>query len=135
GAFIAERSIDFMKKSKEEGKPFFTVASFQDPHAPFNSPEEAAEKYKVEDVDPPIGGEEDLATRPKHYQEHFHGKWDRGRNPNREAKYPGGVSEEVARERIAKTYAMIDVVDQNIGKMPRRTSGRLWSLGQGPVLL
>lgn len=114
-AFIAERSIEFMKNAKENGKPFFTVASFQDPHAPFNPIESLAEKYKPEDVVMPTGGRDDLATRPEHYLKHFRGEWDRGRGINK--NHPDGLSEAVTRERIAKTYAMIDLIDQNVGKM------------------
>lgn len=116
-AFIAERSIDFMKQTKEDQKPFFVVASFQDPHSPYNPPESLSEQYKPEDVLMPVGGEEDLRSRPQHYKDMFNGKWDRGRNPDKVAKTPGGISKTATRERIAKTYAMVDLVDQNVGKM------------------
>lgn len=116
-AFIAEKSIEFMKKSKDNGKPFFTVASFQDPHAPFNPPEEMAEKYSTKDVVMPKGDKEGLESRPKHYINHFKGEWDRSYGGRKKPKHPDGISESVTRERIAKTYAMIDLVDQNVGKM------------------
>lgn len=113
-AFVADRSIEFMKSSREVGKPFFLVASFPDPHAPFAPPESTAKKYSPENVVMPTGGKEDLASRPKHYMEHFTGNWDRGR---KRTPKPDGVSEAETRDRIAKTYAMVDLIDQNVGKI------------------
>lgn len=113
-SFIADRAIAAMQRAQADGQPFFTVASFQDPHAPFNPPE-SLDTYDPDEVVMPIGGEADLATRPDHYREHFRGEWDRG--PRGKKPHPEGFSEAVTRERIAKTYGMIELVDQNVGKL------------------
>ncbi|MFN2351838.1 MAG: sulfatase, partial [Kiritimatiellia bacterium] len=116
-AFVAERSIEFMQSSRQAGKSFFLVASFPDPHAPFVPPADTAETYAPADVVMPAGSADDLASRPPHYREHFQGQWDRGHSARIKKPTPHGVTEAETRDRIAKTYAMVDLVDQNVGKL------------------
>mgnify|MGYP006283743511 FL=1 len=61
------------------------------------------------------GSREGLADRPDHYLRHFRGGWHR--KGNIPEKHPDGLSETVIRQRIANTSAMVDLIDQNIGKI------------------
>jgi len=114
-AFVADRTIAYLESKKEEDNPFFIVASFPDPHLPFNPPEEYAQKYPVSEINEPIGCEADLKTRPDHYQQYFRGGWHRkGIVPER---HPSGIDDTTTRTRIALTYAMTELIDYNIGRI------------------
>lgn len=112
-AFVADRSIDFIQRHADE--PFFLVASFPDPHAPFNPPAAIAERYSPDDVVMPSGSRDDLASRPEHYRLLADFAWSRS-GPS-EPKRPGGLSEAHTRERIALTYAMVELIDHNVGRL------------------
>lgn len=113
--FVAERSIEYLRNAQQAEAPFFLVASFPDPHHPFDPPEEVAQGYDPAEVVMPAGGAEDLATRPEHYLQHFRGAW--GRSGLHKARHPEGVAEVVTRERIAHTYAMVDLIDRGFGRI------------------
>ena len=112
--FVADRSIDYLRR-RDPSKPFFLVASFPDPHHPFDPPGETLSKYPPETVDPPIGGPEDLATRPEHYLRHFRGEWTRG--GLREAAHPEGIDDATTRLRRSATHAMNDLIDRQAGRI------------------
>ena len=114
-AFVADRATDFINRCAQSETPFFLVASFPDPHAPFNPPASVAAEYSQDEVAMPLGGPEDLRTRPPHYEEHFRGAWHR--SGPRSPMHPEGLTESETRERIALTYAMVDLVDRNVGKI------------------
>lgn len=114
-AFVAERAVDFIKHGREPDKPFFLVASFPDPHHPFNPPAGIAAEYAGREIVDPVGGPDDLATRPEHYRQHFAGQWHRsGIGP---VRHPEGIPTEHTRELIRHTYAMVDLIDRNMGKI------------------
>lgn len=113
--FIGERTSDFIRDERDKEKPFFVVASFPDPHAPFNPPQECTSSYDFEDAIIPVGDKKDLESRPAHYRDHFKGEWHRkGRV---EANHPDGLPENSMKERIVHTYAMVNLIDENIGKI------------------
>lgn len=114
-AFVAERTCRFLTEERDKSRPFFMVASFPDPHHPFNPPKEHAKRYPHDNVVDPVGGPEDLATRPAHYWDHYCGLWDR--SGVRAEDEPIVVSTEQRNERIALTYAMVDLIDQSIGRI------------------
>ena len=76
-AFIGDRSAAYIREQAGENVPFFLVASFPDPHHPFNPPREVAEKYKNAPVKQPVNEQDSLETRPTHYKQHQTGVWHR----------------------------------------------------------
>lgn len=113
--FVGERTSEFIRNERDPSRPFFIVASFPDPHPPFNPPREMADKYFGSPVKEPIGGPEDLQTRPEHYRKHLNGEWHRkGLIP---ARHPGGISKEDRIEMIQYAYAMVELIDRNVGKI------------------
>jgi arylsulfatase len=111
--FVADRTVNFLRNWRDKEKPFFAVASFPDPHHPFNPPCQVAEKYERGPNQKPVGSPEDLQSRPAHYLKHFRGGWHRkGTIPE---KHPDGIDEQAMHNRIACTNAMVDLIDQNIG--------------------
>lgn len=113
--FVAQRTIDFITKEIDKDKPFFVVASFPDPHHPFDPPKECAKRYTPNNVISPIGSKKDLKTRPYHYRQHFNGEWSRKKTTP--SRHPNGLKMEHQNEIIAHTYAMVDLIDQNVGKI------------------
>lgn len=114
-SFVADRTIDFIGGERDENRPFFAVASFPDPHAPFNPPQSLAKKYNLDQVELPVGGPEDLESRPGHYYQHYQGGWHRsGIKP---LSHPEGINREEEKQRIANTYAMVELIDQNVGRI------------------
>lgn len=114
--FVGERTVNWLKEKRDPDKPFFLVASFPDPHHPFDPPEETAARFPMEGLPSPIGGPEDLETRPAHYRKHFRGEWHRtGVTPKHTT--PDGLGEVQSKERIRNTYAMVSLIDQNVGKI------------------
>ena len=115
-SFVGERTCRWLREQRDPEKPFFLVASFPDPHHPFDPPQETAERFSMERLAPPAGGPEDLETRPAHYARHFRGEWHRsGVTPK--TTTPHGLGEAQARERIRNTYAMVSLIDKNVGRI------------------
>lgn len=112
-AFVARRAEAFIASERDQSRPFFLVASFPDPHHPFDPPADLAERYPVTAPATPVGTPEDLVTRPAHYRQHHEGRWHRKGVGT--AGRPDGISDEHARERTALTHAMVDLIDQNVG--------------------
>lgn len=114
--FVAERACDILRQRGEDGQPFFLCASFPDPHHPFNPPEEIAQTYDPAEAPSPVGTAEDLATRPPHYRQMLEGRWHRS-GVSDTAKRPDGTDGTTARQRIANTAAMVDLIDRNVGRI------------------
>jgi arylsulfatase len=115
--WVGERSASFIRAHQD--RPFFLFASFPDPHHPFDPPRSLAVKYAEKDragaLPGPIGGPEDLVSRPAHYAQHFRGGWHR-RGPVPEA-HPSGPPEDVVRRRRSNTAAMIELIDRGVGSI------------------
>ncbi len=156
--FIGERSADYIHQHVGDEEPFFLVASFPDPHHPFNPPYETALRYKDVPVKLPVNEDDDLATRPIHYRQQQQGVWHRAgilketpdmteeekaqvkknveiisefmdekilaglglltRGGSTEEKLESNRVEAQERDqRIRNTYAMVDLIDQGVGKI------------------
>lgn len=113
--FVGERAVNYLRNVRNPQQPFFLAVSFPDPHHPFTSCAEDYEEWKDRPVGVPVGTPDDLKTRPAHYALQHDGGWTRrGEVPLR---HPGGVPKEIAEERIRHTYAMIERIDKNVGKV------------------
>jgi arylsulfatase A-like enzyme len=156
--FVGERAADYIRNHAGGEKPFFVLASFPDPHHPFNPPYETALRYRDTPVKLPVCEGDDLATRPEHYRQMKEGIWHRagllretpgmsdemkkrvqgtaekvaefmdeqiladmglasgGRAAGGEVK-DAGISSEERDQRIRNTYAMVDLIDQGVGRI------------------
>lgn len=114
-SFVGERTCAFLREKRDPDRPFFLVASFPDPHHPFDPPQELDERWRERDVKPPVGDGADVATRPEHYRRHLDGAWNRF--GLKDAATPGGLPKEWEWDRIRKTYAMVELIDENVGKI------------------
>ncbi len=156
--FVGERSADYIREHADGEQPFFLVASFPDPHHPFNPPYETAKRYQDVPIKMPVCEDDDMETRPTHYKHMKQEIWHRagllketpdmseemkqrvegtaervaefmdkkileglgisnGGRSEAKKKSQAGVSIEERNQRIRNTYAMVDLVDQGVGRI------------------
>lgn len=51
---VADRTIEYLRQSKESGEPFFIACGFSKPHTPFVAPKEFFDLYNTEDIELPV---------------------------------------------------------------------------------
>jgi arylsulfatase A-like enzyme len=112
--FVAERTEWFLKEGRDKNKPFFTVASFPDPHHPFNPPEDIANLFDPEEMANAIESD-DLESRPERYKQHFRGGWHRSGAIDESS--PEGYTEKEIALRRAYTAAMVHLIDKSVGRI------------------
>lgn len=119
--FVADRSVAAIERAAGEGRPFFTWASFQDPHPPYLVPEPWASLHDPADVT--IGrlepGELDLMPPwfgPTQQPSPDFSDW-------RETPYANHgfqshlITEAELRRNVAIYYGMISFVDAGVGRI------------------
>lgn len=112
--FVGDRSVEYINEYSKKDKPFVLVASFPDPHHPFDPPRDLIEKTAYDDIDMPIGNAEDIESRPIHYTQHSQGIWSRGGLTGDKGTI---IDEKTTKLRREYTYAMIELIDNNIGRI------------------
>lgn len=110
--YIGETATTYIRHQRKKDKPFFLTVSFPDPHFPFTPP---AECVKEREVKWPVGTKEDLQDRPIRYRQHYEGRWSR--KGIGQVTTPQGISEDLTHKRIAYTYDMVELIDENVGKI------------------
>ena len=156
--FVGERSADYITQHSRDDKPFFLVASFPDPHHPFQPPLDVARRYEDIPVKLPVHEDDELLGRPRRYRYHKYGVWHRAGllqpidgmpeedvaqcgkcadiiaafmdpkilaglglethgESNAGKHTPSVISAHERDQRIRNTYAMIDLIDQGVGKI------------------
>lgn len=108
--WIADEAIDFIGQARR-GKPFYFMANFFDPHHPFGAPEPFRALYDADRLPPPRGGVAELADKPA-VQGEYHLKSYGGHAPGF-AEY----SQEELREARAGYYAMVSMIDAEVGRI------------------
>ncbi|KKK91740.1 hypothetical protein LCGC14_2709910, partial [marine sediment metagenome] len=115
-SWLGRIGADYLRRMAAEGKPFFLWASFPDPHHPFVPPRPYDTMYDPADVVMPRFGAEALADKPAHFREAYEGggrQWEGISMGDRLAE----VTEGQLREILARTYGMITLVDENVGRL------------------
>jgi len=97
--WAADMAIDFMKEEREE--PWLMSVNVFDPHSPFDPPREVLDRYDVDKMPPVLLRESDADLHAQL------GKVDGG----------GAITPEKTREVQAAYYAMIELIDDNVGRM------------------
>ena len=118
--WTAERTIAHIERSLAEGRPFFTWASFLDPHPPYVVSEPWASMYDPADMVPGKVCGDEHAKNPRHF------RLTQQRQPDfsdyQEDKGIHGFhshlrDEQRLREDMATYYGMISLMDQQIGRI------------------
>lgn len=108
--WVADQTIDFIENSDDES-PFFAWVGFPDPHFPYNPPEPYCHRYEPDDVplpDDPNGEVWENRDVPRYIEYHLDEKYG---VDFRE------LDESQQREIVAHTYAMVDLVDDSVGRI------------------
>lgn len=100
--WCADRAIEFMQE--ERSGPWLMSVNIFDPHEPFNPPKAYLDRYDPSNLPGPYFRESDLAAQAKLAGVDF--------------QHPARRPEEFnAREIQARYYAMIELIDDNVGRM------------------
>ena len=122
--WIVDRTIAWLDRLPA-GESFFSWVSFDDPHHPFNPPAEYGRRYDWRSMPLPaarIGTRDaiaaELAGKPWQY-----GAYWRGEYGSHEGSLGGftlaDFTDDQVREMTALTYGMVELIDDNIGRLLR----------------
>ena len=100
--WCTDRAIDFLSEKRRKGPWLMSVNVF-DPHAPFDPPQEYRDRYVASKMPSPLFRQSDLTT-----QTAIPGDFQNQARPPEEFD---------AQEVIASYYAMIELIDENIGRL------------------
>ena len=101
--WCADRAIDFIE-AERDGKPWLMSVNIFDPHAPFDPPQPYLDRFDIAAMPGPKFRESDLAAQAKLSEIDF----------QTEARRPEDFD---ARRIQAAYYAMIELIDDNVGRM------------------
>lgn len=102
--WCADRAIDFMTEARDPNTPWLMSVNIFDPHAPFDPPADYLARYDPQTLPGPWFQESDLAAQARLDGVDF-------QNP---ARRPEDFN---AKEIQAAYYAMIELIDDNVGRM------------------
>ena len=100
--WCTDRAIDFVSEKRRKGPWLMSVNVF-DPHAPFDPPQQYLDRYDPTKMPPPLFRQKDLNT-----QAAIPGDFQNTARPPQEFN---------AQQVIAAYYAMIELIDENIGRL------------------
>ncbi|MDE0303543.1 MAG: sulfatase-like hydrolase/transferase [Albidovulum sp.] len=109
--WVAERAIDFINHSRDEGERFCLIANFFDPHHPFGAPREFRDKIDADAIPTPNTREGELKNKPREQQWYSEKSYSGNAPGFRE--YTG----EQIREIRAQYWAMIALIDYEVGRI------------------
>ena len=101
--WCSDRAIDFIE-ADHGGKPWLMSVNIFDPHEPFDPPQEYLDRFDVESLSGPLFRESDLAAQAKLAAIDFQ------TSPRRPEDFD-------AKWIQAAYYAMIELIDDNVGRM------------------
>lgn len=114
--WVTEEVVDFIEE--EDDRPFFVIANYFDPHHPFAAPDEYLEMYPPGSVAPPVGGREELASKPPRQTDASDSSYV-GHGPS----YVDFTPEQL--DEIRRIYyAMVTLVDDGVGRIMEAVRAR-----------
>jgi len=113
--WVADRVREYIGARASDGEPFLMWASFPDPHHPFCPPAPYDTMYDHGEVVMPRFGAEALDDKPDYYRRAYEGgeQWE-GIMDYYDLK---SITEPQMREIIARTYGMVTLMDENLGRI------------------
>lgn len=109
--WVAERTIDFLRRGRRSDQPFFWMANFFDPHHAFGAPEAYLARYGDLQLPDPVTRPGELDSKPAA---------QRAASEKSYAGYAPGFLEYNADELRgirAAYYAMVDLIDDEVGRI------------------
>lgn len=119
--FVADRTIAAIDAAQATGRPFFTWASFHDPHPPYLAPQPWASMYDPADVVPGRLVPGELDAMPPWFgltqqDNPDFGRWQQTPYANH-GFHSHRIEEETLRRNLAVYYGMISFVDAGVGRI------------------
>jgi len=102
-SWCTDRAIDFIE-AQSDSEPWLMSVNIFDPHAPFDPPQSYLDRYAADEMPDPLFRESDLATQAALAEIDFQTEGRRPETFN-------------ARQIKAAYYAMIELIDDNVGRM------------------
>ncbi|PSL06842.1 choline-sulfatase [Haloactinopolyspora alba] len=109
--WIGTETIDFLRSSRDESKPFFFVANFFDPHHGFGAPREYVDRYDPDALSSPVTRDGELDGKPPIFADASKESY-----AGRARGYTDYSDDELMRTRAAY-YAMVSLVDDEVGRI------------------
>jgi choline-sulfatase len=109
--WTGNETIDFLRSSRDQSKPFCFVANFFDPHHGFGAPKEYLDRYRPEDLPRPVTRAGELTGKPPILTEAS--KESYGGHARGYVTYSDDELQQVK----AAYYAMISLVDDEVGRI------------------
>ncbi|MBK1787633.1 sulfatase-like hydrolase/transferase [Prauserella cavernicola] len=109
--WIGDETVEFLTSGREDGKPFCFIANFFDPHHGFGAPQEYLDRYRPEELAPPVTCEGELDVKPAILREA-----SRESYAGHERGYTDYTADELRQTRAAY-YAMVSFVDDEVGRV------------------
>ena len=124
-SWITDCAARFLDAAVGGDGPFFLYVSYPDPHHPFAPPAEYADRYHPDDMPLPRADRDELARMPAYYGElHATGGSFRELYWAAQQDVEAGamltterISNATMRRAIAHTYAMIEMIDDGVGRL------------------
>ena len=121
-SWITDRAVDFIAGQEA---PFFLFVSYPDPHHPFSPPAAYADRFAPADMPLPRVDPGELDKMPAYYRELYptgggfrENYWAARRDQEAGAMMATSeISEATLRRAIAHTYAMIEMIDDGVGRI------------------
>ncbi|MEV0800321.1 sulfatase-like hydrolase/transferase [Kribbella sp. NPDC050281] len=113
--FLAERTIQQLRRYAEDGRPFYLGCNWFGPHLPYLLPEAYYHRYDPADVELPVSIAETFANKPR-VQQHYSSHWTFD-----------SLGPDTWRELIAAYWGYVTLIDEQVG----RILGVLDELGLG----
>ena len=123
--WITDCATRFLEDVTDDDYPFFLFVSYPDPHHPFAPPTEYADRFHADDMPLPRAYTEELDRMPPYYRELYpKGQGFRELYWSARDDLEAGsmittdyISDGSMRQAIAYTYAMIEMIDDGIGRI------------------
>jgi arylsulfatase A-like enzyme len=109
--WIGNETIDFLRSSRQQGKPFFFIANFFDPHHGFGAPKEYVDRYDPQALSRPVTVEGELDSKPPVFTESS--KRSYAGHARGYLEYDADELQQVK----AAYYAMVTLVDAEVGRI------------------
>ena len=118
--WTADRSIAHLEQAVEHDQPFFTWASFHDPHPPYLVSEPWASMYDPNDMEPGVLVDGELDRKPPLQQQTQADQPDFSQWKEEYGSHgchSHRVSREMLQQNMAVYYGMVSFMDQQIGRI------------------
>ncbi|TCC63280.1 DUF4976 domain-containing protein [Kribbella pittospori] len=103
--FLAERTIQQLRRYAEDGRPFYLGCNWFGPHLPYLLPEAYYHRYDPKNVELPVSIAETFANKPR-VQQHYSSHWTFD-----------SLSPETWRELIAAYWGYVTLIDEQVGRI------------------